>query len=56
MKSNMATLLTWSSENHDPEVIKNVLKDLKKANHIVNKVYYLYQSFQKTQLEKIKQE
>ena len=56
MKSNMVTLLTWSSENHDPEVIKNVLKDLKKANHIVNKVYYLYQSFQKNKLEKIKQE
>ena len=52
----MVTLLTWSSENHDPEVIKNVLKDLKKANHIVNKVYYLYQSFQKNKLEKIKQE
>ena len=56
MKSNMVTLLTWSSENHDPEVIKNVLKDLKKANKIVNKVYYLYQPFQEKKLGKIKQE
>ena len=56
MKSNMVTLLKWSSENHEQKKIKNVLKDLKKANHIVNKVYYLYQSFQKNKLEKIKQE
>jgi len=55
MKSNMVTLLTWSSENHDPEVIKNVLKDLKKANKIVNKVYYLYQPFQEKKLGEIKQ-
>lgn len=55
MKSNMVTLLTWSSENHDPEVIKNVLKDLKKAKHIVNKVYYLYQPSQEKKLVEIKQ-
>ena len=55
MKNNMVTLLTWSSENHDPEVIKNVLKDLKKANKIVNKVYYLYQPFQEKKLGEIKQ-
>ncbi len=51
----MVTLLTWSSENHDPEVIKNVLKDLKKAKHIVNKVYYLYQPSQEKKLVEIKQ-
>ena len=56
MKNSTVTLLTWSSENHDPEVIKNVLKDLKKANKIVNKVYYLYQPFQEKKLGEIKQE
>ena len=55
MKNSTVTLLTWSSENHDPEVIKNVLKDLKKANKIVNKVYYLYQPFQEKKLGEIKQ-
>lgn len=54
MKNNMVTLLTWSSENHDPEVIKNVLNNLKKANKIVTKVYYLYQPFQENKLGEIK--
>lgn len=53
MKRNAITLLTWSSENHDPDVIKNVLAELKKTNQIVDKVYYLYQSFQGKKLKEI---
>lgn len=53
MRKNGITLLTWCSENHDPEVLKNVLDWFHKSGKIVDAVIYLYQESQKEISEEI---
>ena len=54
MKNKVVTLLTWCSENHDPDVLKNVINDLQKKNEKIDKIYYLYQPNQKKKINNIR--
>lgn len=54
MKNKSITLLTWCSENHDPDVLKNVLNHFKDKRYHVEKVLYLHQSSEEGKLKDIK--
>ena len=54
MKDKSITILTWCSDNHDPDVLRNVLNNFKEKRCYVEKVLYLYHASEDGKLKDVK--